>query len=428
MSEWEAGSICDELAGEGRTTPARVRTMVRGITQGTVTDAQASAWLMAIRCRGLDEDCQVALVESMVDSGVRLRWDTDRPVVDKHSTGGVGDKVSLVAAPLAASLGLAVPMLSGRGLGHTGGTLDKLEAIEGFTVELDSERAQRVLRECGCFIAGAGSDLVPADGRMYALRDHIGAVASVPLIASSIMSKKIAGGADGLVVDTRYGSGAFLADRGRARELAGCMQSMATATGVRFAALLSSHDRVLGASAGNGCEVAEALEVLAGGGPEDVVDWAVTVVEMMGAVVGVELDGARCRQALADGSAMEVFERMVAAQGGNLSAGLAEPAERVEVCAGTAGYVDLRARDVAEAAWVAGAGRRRVGERVDATAGVRVLAGRTDLVGVGDVVAVVHGADRALVNQAAVKLARALGSGETPVPADGHEVYQGGER
>ena len=424
MSQGLAQAAVDELSGTGTTSPEVVARMVAGIADGTVSDAQAAGWLVAIRCRGLDDECSAALVDSMVASSERLHWDIDGPVVDKHSTGGVGDKVSLVVVPLAASLGLSVPMLSGRGLGHTGGTLDKLEAIAGFQVELDIEHARRVLAECGCFIAGASDALAVADRRMYALRDHIGCVSSVPLIAASIVSKKIAGGGQGLVVDTRYGNGAFLGDEDEARELAAAMQVMAERAGMHFVAMLSSHDRVLGASAGNACEVQEAMDVLGGGGPDDVIDWSVGCVQLMGEVGGVRIDRSDCLAALADGRAMEVFERMVVAQGGDLGAGVAAGSHRVEVRAREAGWVDVSARDVAQAAWLAGAGRTRRRESVDSSAGVRLLA-VGERVDAGDVIAAIEGCSIEDIEHAAKTLDASIGYSETAVPVDSYVTWRG---
>jgi thymidine phosphorylase len=309
----------------------------------------------------------------MVASGRRLDLSSvGRPVVDKHSSGGVGDKVSLVVAPLVASFGVAVPKLSGRGLGHTGGTLDKLEAISGWTGALSGDRFLAQLRDVGAVIAAAGDDLAPADKALYALRDVTATVESLPLIASSIMSKKFAGGADAVLLDVKVGAGAFMPTVERARELAETMVGLGAAHGVRTVALLTSMESPLGRSVGNALEVAEAVEVLDGGGPDDLVEVCLAVAaEMLALGMRPDVDPA---QALRDGSAMDVWKQMVRAQDGDPDAPLPR-APHIEVVnaprSGVLGRLDARA--VGTAAWRLGAGRARKEDDVVASAGVRCL-------------------------------------------------------
>lgn len=400
----------------GVLAPDRVTALVDGYTAGQVSDPQMAAFAMAVCIHGLTGPELDALVEAMTTSGSRLDWsDLDRPVADKHSTGGVGDKISLVLAPLAAACGLAVPMLSGRGLGHTGGTLDKLEAIPGLRVDLEVDRFRRIVDDVGCAIAAAGTDLAPADARLYALRDHTGTVESVPLIAASIMSKKMAAGIRRLVLDVKVGSGAFMATRAEAEHLAGTMVDIGMRRGVEVVALLTDMDTPLGRTAGNACEVEEAVEVLRGGGPADVVELAVAEVTEMCRLAGVDADVAGV---LASGAAYERFEAMVASQGGDPDAELPRPAHRIAVPADGEGYVTrLDARTVGLAAWHAGAGRSAPGQAVDPSAGVRWSVTVGDPVEAGQPVLDVRGADRGRVERAAGTAAGAFTTSSEP-PAD----------
>src|SRR5690606_1104589 len=299
-----------------------------GYTAGTIPDEQVSALLMAIVFRGMTPRELATWTAAMIASGERLDLSAvSRPTVDKHSTGGVGDKVSLVLCPLVAACGAAVPQLSGRGLGHTGGTLDKLESIPGWRAQLSTDEVVRLLRDVGAVICGAGDDLAPADRKLYALRDVTGTVEAIPLIASSIMSKKIAEGTDALVLDVKVGSGAFLPDEDSARELARTMVGLGEAHGVRTSALLTDMSVPLGLTAGNALEVRESVEVLAGGGPADVVEVTVALARETLELAGVDADPAA---ALSDGRAMDAWRRMITAQGGDPDAEL--PAARhVEV-------------------------------------------------------------------------------------------------
>ncbi|MDA8037574.1 MAG: thymidine phosphorylase, partial [Actinomycetota bacterium] len=298
----------------GRLPPESLEWLVGAYARDEVPDYQMAAFLMAVFFRGLDRSELRSFTAAMVGSGERLVLaGLSRPTVDKHSTGGVGDKVSLVLAPLLASAGAAVPQLSGRGLGHTGGTLDKLETIPGFRSELSSKEMMAVLGDVGCVICAAGPSLAPADRRLYQLRDVTGTIESVPLIASSIMSKKIAEGTDALVLDVKVGSGAFMGDLAGARQLAETMVALGSEHGVRTVALLTRMDEPLGRAVGNALEVSESLATLSGTGPSDLVAVTLALGREMAALAGIDSDLARLLQ---DGSALERFKAMVRAQGG----------------------------------------------------------------------------------------------------------------
>ncbi|MEE2768647.1 MAG: thymidine phosphorylase [Actinomycetota bacterium] len=340
---------------------------------GTIPDEQAAALAMAVYFQGMTSDELAVWNRAMVDSGATLDLSgVGRPTVDKHSTGGVGDKVSLILVPLVAACGAAVPQLSGRGLGHGGGTLDKMEAIAGWRAALTVEEMGAQLRGVGAMIAAATDDLNPADRRLYQLRDVTSTVDSIPLIASSIISKKVAEGTDALVLDVKTGSGAFMVDVDRARELARTMVDLGEDSGVRTVALITGMHTVLGRSAGNALEVSEAIEVLNGHGPEDVVEVTLALAQEMLALVDIDIDPA---SALDSGKALEVFERMVTAQGGDLSVGLPVAEHRQMITSPASGYLSrLDCRAVGVAAWRLGAGRARKEDPVSATAGVVCLA------------------------------------------------------
>ena len=357
--------------------------------RGEVAAEQMSALLMAIVWRGLSPQELSAWTSAMVASGSRMDLSgTGRPVVDKHSSGGVGDKVSLVVAPLVACLGVAVPKLSGRGLGHTGGTLDKLESIPGWRGDLTTAEFLAQLRSVGAVIASAGADLAPADKQLYALRDVTATVESIPLIASSIMSKKIAGGADAVLLDVKVGAGAFMRDRGQARLLAETMVGLGRDAGVRTVCLLTSMESPLGRGIGNALEVAEAVEVLSGGGPDDLREVCLAVATEMLALGGVDTDPA---PALTDGRALEVWRRMVAAQGGDPEAALPTASHVEVVQAPRSGYlVRLDALAVGTAAWRLGAGRARKEDSVDPAAGVVLGASLGERVEVGQPLLTLH--------------------------------------
>lgn len=389
MSRFNAVDILKTKRDGSELTDEQIRWFIESYTDGSIADEQAAALLMAIVWRGMTPGELRVWTAAMIDSGTRLDLSSiDRPTVDKHSTGGVGDKVSLILAPVVAAAGVADPMLSGRGLGHTGGTLDKLESIPGFRTDLGSKEMLDVLTSVGCVICAAGKDLAPADRKLYALRDVTGTVESIPLISSSIMSKKIAEGTSALVLDVKVGSGAFLPDIETARELATTMVELGEAHGVRTAAVLTAMDAPLGRTAGNALEVTESIEVLKGGGPRDLIDVTLELARVMLELVEVDADPA---QILADGSALEKFEAMVRAQGGDPSAPLPEAANREVVVAERDGFVTvLDARKVGVAAWRLGSGRARKEDPVSAAAGVVSLKKPGDKVSRGDPVLELH--------------------------------------
>lgn len=366
-----------------RLTDAAIDWLIGAYTAGTIAEEQMAALLMAIFLRGMDAGETARWTAAMVASGERMDFcDLGRPTVDKHSTGGVGDKITLPLVAVVAACGAAVPQASGRGLGHTGGTLDKLEAIAGFDPTLSTARLRAQLTDVGAAIFAAGA-LAPADAKLYALRDITATVESLPLIASSVMSKKLAEGAGALVLDVKVGSGAFMKSVPQATELAELMVELGAAHGVPTRALLTDMNRPLGATVGNALEVAEALDVLAGGGPDDVVALTVRLAAEMLALAGIsDKDPA---VTLADGTAMDAFVAMVTAQGGDLSVPLpvAACSETITASAGgTMGEIDAMA--VGMTAWRLGAGRSRPGQRVQAGAGVRMHRRPGDPVSAGE--------------------------------------------
>ncbi|MFT4188073.1 MAG: thymidine phosphorylase [Aeromicrobium sp.] len=364
--------------------------VVDAFTRGVVAPEQMSALAMAILLNGMERPEIARWTNAMIASGERLDFSSlSRPTADKHSTGGVGDKITLPLAPLVAACGVAVPQLSGRGLGHTGGTLDKLESIPGWRAELSNERMLAQLEEVGAVICAAGAGLAPADKKLYALRDVTGTVEAIPLIASSIMSKKIAEGTGALVLDVKVGTGAFMKSHDDALELARTMVDLGRDAGVTTTALLTDMSTPLGLTAGNAVEVAESVEVLAGGGPADVVELTVTLArEMLAAAGRTDVDPA---DALADGRAMDVWRRMIAAQGGDPDAPLPTPKETHMITAPSDGFLTrLDALAVGVAAWRLGAGRSRPGERVQAVAGVVLHAKPGDRVRAGQPLIELH--------------------------------------
>ncbi len=397
-----------------RLTDEQIRWFIATYAAGDViADEQAAAMAMAIFFQGMEPDELAVWTEAMIDSGARLDLSgSGRPTVDKHSTGGVGDKITLILAPLVISCGVAVPQLSGRGLGHTGGTLDKLEAIPGWTPAITNEQMHTVLRDIGGFIAGATADLAPADRKLYALRDVTGTVESIPLIASSIMSKKIAEGADNLVLDVKTGSGAFMRERDQAVVLARTMVDLGNANGVHTRALVTNMDTVLGVTAGNAVEVQESLDVLAGGGPADTIELTLALAREMLDLADIDVDP---EPKLHDGSAMEVFEAMVASQGGDLSQPLPVADQRHLVTADRAGFITrLDARGVGVAAWRLGAGRARKEDPVSAIAGVVCLKKEGDAVAEGEPVLELNLDDPARLDPALEALDGAIVVGDQP--------------
>ncbi|WP_375496900.1 thymidine phosphorylase [uncultured Jatrophihabitans sp.] len=369
----------------GTLTDAQIDWVVDAYTRGAVADEQMSALAMAILLRGMTADEIATWTAAMIASGERLDLSgITRPTVDKHSTGGVGDKITLPLAPLVAACGAAVPQLSGRGLGHTGGTLDKLESIPGWRARLSNEEFVSQLNDVGAVVCAAGDGLAPADRKLYALRDVTGTVEAIPLIASSIMSKKIAEGSSALVLDVKVGSGAFMKNADDARELARTMVELGRAHGVHTVALLTDMSIPLGLTAGNAIEVEESLEVLAGGGPADVVELTLALArEMLDGAGLVDVDPA---EALADGRAMDTWRAMIAAQGGDPDAPLAQARETHTITAPSSGVLTrLDALSVGVAAWRLGAGRARKEDPVSAGAGVVMHAKPGDEVTEGQV-------------------------------------------
>ncbi len=375
MSEaFDAVDVIRTKRDGGELSDAQVDWVIDAYTRGQVADEQMSALAMAVLLRGMSRHEIARWTDAMIRSGDRMDFSgLSRRTVDKHSTGGVGDKITLPLAPLVASCGLAVPQLSGRGLGHTGGTLDKLESIPGWRADLSNEEMLHQLEDVGAVICAAGAGLAPADKKLYALRDVTGTVEAIPLIASSIMSKKIAEGTSALVLDVKVGSGAFMKDVDDARELARTMVDLGTDAGVTTVALLTNMQTPLGLTAGNALEVRESVEVLAGGGPPDVVELTLALArEMLVAAGRTDVDPA---DRLADGSAMDVWRRMVAAQGGDPDAELPRARESHVVLAPSDGVLtQLDAYAVGVAAWRLGAGRARKEDAVQAGAGVELHA------------------------------------------------------
>lgn len=369
---------------------AQIDWVISAYTRGVVADEQMAALAMAILLNGMNSREISRWTNAMINSGERMNWSSiTRPTADKHSTGGVGDKITLPLAPLVSACGGAVPQLSGRGLGHTGGTLDKLESIPGWRAELSNEEMLKVLQDCGAVICAAGAGLAPADKKLYALRDVTATVEAIPLIASSIMSKKIAEGTSSLVLDVKTGSGAFMSDPVQAGILARTMVELGKNAGVKTRALVTAMDVPLGLTVGNALEVRESVEVLAGGGPSDVVELTLLLAREM-----IELAGIRGKDpevALKDGSAMDVWRRMISAQGGNPDAPLPVARANQQYLATQSGrMVGMDAMKVGVAAWRLGAGRSRQGEKVQAGAGIELHAKPGDEITKGQLLMTLH--------------------------------------
>jgi thymidine phosphorylase len=384
----------------GELSDSQVDWVVDAYTRGVVADEQMSALAMAILLNGMSRREISRWTAAMIASGERMDFSSlSRPTADKHSTGGVGDKITLPLAPLVAACGVAVPQLSGRGLGHTGGTLDKLESIPGWRAELGGDEMMRQLEEVGAVVCAAGAGLAPADKKLYALRDVTGTVEAIPLIASSIMSKKIAEGTGALVLDVKVGTGAFMKDLDKARELAGTMVALGNDAGVSTVALLTDMSTPLGLTAGNALEVRESVEVLAGGGPADVVDLTLALAREMLAAAGVT--GVDPADRLADGSAMDAWKAMVRAQGGDPDATLPTARESHVVAAPSSGVLTrLDAMAVGMAAWRLGAGRARKEDPVQAGAGVELHAKPGDAVREGAPLMTLHTDDAGRIDRA----------------------------
>jgi thymidine phosphorylase len=412
-------------------TPDEIAFLVGGITDGGLSDAQVGALAMAFFLRGLNSDERIALTKGMRDSGTVLQWDLDRPVLDKHSTGGVGDKVSLILAPILAACGAAVPMISGRGLGHTGGTLDKLDSIPGYQSVPAIEVIRRVVRDVGCAIVGQTADLAPADRRLYAVRDATGTVESIGLIVASILSKKLAEGLDALVLDVKTGSGAFMAEREDANQLAQALVEVANGAGLRTVALITDMDEVLGTTAGNALEVRESIDHLTGASREPRLH-EVTVALAAAALVQTRLadteDRAReqVQAVLDDGSAAERFATMVSALGGPADL-LEHPGSHLPHASVTRpvaperpGYVtSVDARAVGLVVTGLGGNRRREDDQIDYSVGLSRVAPVGAEVGPDRPLALVHARGDASAVEAATALLAAVHVSETP-PAERH--------
>lgn len=392
---------------------AQIDWVIDAYVRGVVADEQMSSLLMAILLNGMNSREISRWTDAMINSGERMNWSAlDKPTVDKHSTGGVGDKITLPLAPLVAACGAAVPQLSGRGLGHTGGTLDKMESIPGWRASLTNAEMLKVLQDCGAVICAAGSGLAPADKKLYALRDVTGTVPAIPLIASSIMSKKIAEGTSALILDVKTGNGAFMSDPEKAKELASAMVELGKRAGVTTRALVTAMDVPLGNTAGNALEVRESVEVLAGGGPSDVVELTLLLAREMLDAAGVK--GKDPEKALKDGSAMDHWRRMVKAQGGDPDATLPVAKENKVIVADKDGLISsMNALQVGISAWRLGAGRERQGEKVQAGAGIEIHAKPGERVKKGDRLFTLHTDDASRFDRAEAALNDAVAIGDT---------------
>jgi thymidine phosphorylase len=399
---------------------SQVDWVIDAYTRGEVHDEQMAALAMAVLLNGMGRDEISRWTAAMIASGERMDFSSlSRPTADKHSTGGVGDKITLPLVPLVAACGVAVPQLSGRGLGHTGGTLDKLESIPGWRADLSNDEILRQLETVGGVICAAGTGLAPADKKLYALRDVTGTVEAIPLIASSIMSKKIAEGTSALVLDVKVGTGAFMKQVEQAQELARTMVDLGTDAGVHTVALLTDMSTPLGLTAGNALEVVESVEVLAGGGPADVVELTLALAREM--LAGAGRDDVDPADRLRDGSAMDVWRRMVAAQDGDPDAALPRARHQDVVVAEDSGLVTrLDAMAVGLAAWRLGAGRATQGQAVQAGAGVELHVKPGDRVDAGQPVMTLHTDDEDRFRRAREALVGGVDLG--PAPPDGSSL------
>ena len=413
MSEpFAAVEIISTKRDRNELTDSQIDWVIDAYVRGVVADEQMSALLMAILLNGMNSREISRWTDAMINSGERMNWNSlARPTVDKHSTGGVGDKITLPLAPLVAACGAAVPQLSGRGLGHTGGTLDKMEAITGWRASLSNEEMLKVLQDCGAVICAAGSGLAPADKKLYALRDVTATVQAIPLIASSIMSKKIAEGTGALILDVKTGNGAFMSAPEQAKELAKTMVELGKRAGVKTRALVTAMDVPLGLTAGNALEVRESIEVLQGGGPKDVVELTLIFAREMLDAAGVT--GKDPEVALRDGSAMDHWRRMVSAQGGDPDAPLPKAKENLTISAEASGEIStMNALQVGIATWRLGAGRERQGEKVQAGAGIEIHAKPGDTVKEGSPLFTLHSDEPARFERAKSALSGAVTFGK----------------
>ena len=394
MSEaFDAVEIISAKRDRNELSDLQIDWIIDAYTRGVVADEQVSALLMAILLNGMNMREISRWTDAMINSGERMNWSSlGIPTVDKHSTGGVGDKITLPLAPLVAACGAAVPQLSGRGLGHTGGTLDKMESIPGWQASLSNDQMLKVLQDVGAVICAAGAGLAPADKKLYALRDVTGTVPAIPLIASSIMSKKIAEGTSALVLDVKTGSGAFMSDPEKAKELASVMVELGKRAGVNTRALVTAMDVPLGLTAGNALEVRESIEVLSGGGPADVVELTLILAREM--LDAAKVSGKDPEVALKDGSAMDRWRKMVKAQGGDPDAPLPTAKEKLVITAEKSGTISsMDALKVGISAWRLGAGRARQGEAVQAGAGIEIHAKPGEKITSGSALFTLHSDD-----------------------------------
>ncbi|HET9955486.1 MAG TPA: thymidine phosphorylase [Polyangiaceae bacterium] len=412
----------------GELSPEELRWMISGLLAGSVTDYQISAFLMAVYLRGMSDAETVALTHVLRDSGKKLQLGSvKRPKIDKHSTGGVGDKISICLAPLVAACGVAVPMISGRGLGHTGGTLDKLEAIPGFDVHLPARRFEQLVRNVGTCLIGQTDELAPADRKLYALRDVTATVESIPLIVASILSKKLAEGIEGLVLDVKVGRGAFMKDEASARRLAKALIRVGRLSGIRVVALLTEMSTPIGLTVGNALETREAIDVLKGGGPSDTRELTLALGAEMLRLGGVSTSAAQARStllgAIASGRALECFARVVHEQGGDASViehpeRLPQARKQMLLKASEAGVVtEIDALELGLAAVELGAGRTRADQAVDPGAGIEILAPLGTRVRAGDALARIGAARTTLLDSAAARVSASFKLGKRARPA-----------
>ena len=391
----------------------QIRWFIDKFTKNEIPDEQAGSFLMAVFFRGLNKEELNVWTDAMIKSGEKLDLSkVGKPTVDKHSTGGVGDKISLPLCPLVASFGAAVPQLSGRGLGTFGGTLDKMESVSGFNISLSNDQMINQLKNVGVFITAAGVGLAPADRKMYSFRDVIGAVECIPLIASSIMSKKIAEGTQSLVLDVKAGRGAFMKDFAKAKQLAETMVEIGNNAGVKTVALITQMETPLGNAVGNALEVSESIDVLNGKGPSDVIEITLALAKEMLTLAGIDKDPA---EGLKNGSAFNVWKNMIKAQGGNPEAEIPMAKKKEFILANKSGYItDLNAYSIGLSAWRLGAGRAKKEDAVSKTAGIMCLAKEGDFVEKDQPVLELHIDDETRINSAKDALVNAFEIGPEP--------------
>ena len=391
----------------------QIRWFIDKFTKNEIPDEQAGSFLMAVYFRGLNKEELNVWTDAMIKSGEKLDLSkVGKPTVDKHSTGGVGDKISLPLCPLVASFGAAVPQLSGRGLGTFGGTLDKMESVSGFNISLSNDQMINQLKNVGVFITAAGVGLAPADRKMYSFRDVIGAVECIPLIASSIMSKKIAEGTQSLVLDVKAGRGAFMKDFAKAKQLAETMVEIGNNAGVKTVALITQMETPLGNAVGNALEVSESIDVLNGKGPSDVIEITLALAKEMLTLAGIDKDPA---EGLKNGSAFNVWKNMIKAQGGNPEAEIPMAKKKEFILANKSGYItDLNAYSIGLSAWRLGAGRAKKEDAVSKTAGIMCLAKEGDFVEKDQPVLELHIDDETRINSAKDALVNAFEIGPEP--------------